>query len=136
MVVGRSPTPSISTGERLDPLGGGRRAMLSDSGATLGGACATSGSGALCAAAASSWARNQARTTAAMTEFGVHVVGKIQRGCAARQVDDLATRRQRIDPIGKQLAANPIEEVAFTALARCQQFPRPLDLALVAQIAG
>ena len=38
-----------------------------------------------------------ARAAAAMAEVGVHRVGEIDRRRAARQVDDLALRRQHVD---------------------------------------
>ena len=56
---------------------------------------------------------------AAVPELGVHVVGKIERRGAARQVDDFAARRQRVDAIGEQLGLDALDRDRRPASAAC-----------------
>ncbi len=68
---------------------------------------------------------------AAVPDHGVHVVGEIQRRGALRQVDHLAHRGQRIDPVLDQFGVQrPGQPALLTVLRLFQQLPHPGDLAV------
>ena len=46
-----------------------------------------------------------------MTQAGVHVIGEIKRGRAARQVDDFTLRREGIDAIREEFGAHALEKI-------------------------
>src|SRR3546814_1682327 len=70
-----------------------------------------------------------------MPDLGMYVIGKVEHGATARQVDHLATRREHVHPILDQIAAQPGDKGAvIIAIAAFQQLPHPRDLALEAGI--
>ena len=76
------------------------------------------------------------RAAAAMTHHRMHVIRKIQRGRAQRQIDHVALRRQRVNAVFDQFAVQGIAEAllgaAFVAAfaAAVQQLAHPFDLAV------
>src|SRR5690606_32150646 len=71
---------------------------------------------------------------AAVAEIRMQMICVVERRRAARQIDDLAARRQRVDSVFEQLGAHAFEKIAFAlevALARLEDVPQPHDLLLV-----
>ncbi len=74
----------------------------------------------------------------------MQVIGEVERRRAARQVDDLAAGRERVDAVLEQFAADAVEEVLFAlrgvargrrALEGIEQAAGPLDLAFPGGVA-
>ena len=78
---------------------------------------------------------------AAVSERGVHLVGEIERRCAARQIDHLALGCEHVDAVLEELRAHPFDEIAVRfrprrgTLLRLEEPAYPFDLALVVGIA-
>ena len=78
-----------------------------------------------------------ARAAAAMAEIRVHRVREIDRRGTARQVDDLALRREHVDRVGEQAlleAGQPFAGVGDRVLP-VEDLPQPRDLLVEAGIA-
>ena len=75
---------------------------------------------------------------AAVADIGVHVVGEIEHGRAARQVHDLALRRQQIDAIFEHVGLEAGEQrgVVLVLVLGFEQLAHPGDLALEALVAA
>src|SRR5690606_25495210 len=73
---------------------------------------------------------------AAVPDFGMHVVGEIQRRRAARQVDHFALGRERIDAVLDEFAVEFPEQARIAFGAGIEQAPHPFDLAVERRIAG
>ena len=67
----------------------------------------------------------------------MHVIGKIKRGCATRQIDDFALGREGVDAVREELDAGALKKIPLRILPcnRLQQPPHPLDLARVLLVA-
>ena len=65
------------------------------------------------------------------------VVGEVEWCGAARQIDDLAAWRQRVQAISEQIALDAVDEIAFgmAGTRRIEHAARPFNLALVINVA-
>src|SRR5688572_14173054 len=73
-----------------------------------------------------------------MAKVGMHVICEIQRRGAARQLDNIALRRERIHKVTEQFAADTFQKIQLGGVCGIRgrkQAPRPLDLALVLSVA-
>ena len=69
---------------------------------------------------------------AAVADIGVHRVGEIDDGRAARQAQDLAARREHVDLVGKQVDLDALDEfLGAAALLQFHQVREPLARALL-----
>src|SRR3546814_11382575 len=83
-----------------------------------------------------SFPTRRASELAAMTNVGMHVIGEVQRGGAARQVDDRPARGQHVDAVLDQFGVEAAGEFARALRACLQQPPHPSDLAVERGVAG
>src|SRR3546814_5080533 len=65
----------------------------------------------------------------AMPDLGMYVIGKVEHGATARQVDHLATRREHVHPILDQIAAQPGDKgaVIIAIAARSEEHTSELQ---------
>ena len=69
---------------------------------------------------------------AAVADVGVHGVGEVDHGGAARQAQDLALGREHVDLVGEQVDLDALEEVlGAAAFLHVDQVREPLARALV-----
>src|SRR6185295_18009485 len=75
---------------------------------------------------------------AAMSKARVNGVGEIDRRRTLRQIDDLALRRQHVDRVGEQAAAERREPFARTGdrVLPVENLAQPRDLVVKARIAA
>ena len=74
---------------------------------------------------------------AAVADVGVHGVGEVHHGGAARQAQDLALGREHVDLVGEQVDLDALEEVlGGAALLHVDQVREPLARAIVLAALG